>query len=111
MSTDLKDNLKRLAVCLAIGLVLALMVGDQEGNQADFGFAFKAAIFHPRVFVFLGIGILIYLAMTFWPRVVPYLGRAGVRPLAAGAASVVAAYGLLNWTDDTNLADGKISTL
>ncbi|MFL6060075.1 MAG: branched-chain amino acid ABC transporter permease [Marmoricola sp.] len=111
MSIEMKDNLKRLAACLAIGLVLALMVGDQEGNQADFGFAFKAALLHPRVFVFLGIGVVLYLAMTFWPRVVPYLTRAGMRPLAAGAASVVAAYGLLNWSDNGNLADGKLSTL
>ncbi|MCW2784103.1 MAG: branched-chain amino acid transporter permease [Marmoricola sp.] len=111
MSADVKTNLKRLLACLGLGVVLALMIGDQEGNQTDFGFAFKAAVFHPRILIFLGIGVLLYLAMTFRPRVAPYLTRAGVRPLAAGTASVVASYGLLNWSDSGNLTNGKLSTL
>ena len=37
--------------------------------------------------------------------------RPGVRPFVAGVASVVASYVLLNWTDNTDLADGKLGTL
>jgi ABC-type branched-subunit amino acid transport system permease subunit len=102
---------KRLAGCLALGVVLALMVGPQEGNQGDFGYAFRAAVFHPRIFLFLLIGVLVFVANVFWARIVPYIRRPGVRPFVAGVASVVASYGLLNWTDNTDLADGKLGTL
>jgi ABC-type branched-subunit amino acid transport system permease subunit len=111
MNSQLSDNLKRLAGCLALGVVLALMVGKQEGTQSDFGYAFRAAVFHPRIVIFLLIGVLIFLANMFWSRIVPYILRPGVRPLAAGAASVVAAYALLNWSDSGSLTDGKLSTL
>jgi ABC-type branched-subunit amino acid transport system permease subunit len=104
-------QLKRFAGCLALGVVLALMVGPQEGNQSDFGYAFKAAVFHPRIFIFLLIGVLVFVANVFWSRIVPYILRPGVRPFVAGVASVVASYGLLNWTDNTDLSDGKLSTL
>jgi ABC-type branched-subunit amino acid transport system permease subunit len=102
---------KRLAGCLALGVVLALMVGPQEGNQGDFGYAFKAAVFHPRIVIFLLIGVAIFVANVFWSRIVPYILRPGVRPFVAGVASVVASYALLNWTDNTDLSDGKLTTL
>jgi ABC-type branched-subunit amino acid transport system permease subunit len=105
------DHAKRLAGCLALGVVLALMVGPQEGNQSDFGYAFRAAVFHPRILVFLLIGVGIFVANLFWPRIVPYILRPGVRPFVAGVASVVASYALLNWTDNTDLNDGKLGTL
>jgi ABC-type branched-subunit amino acid transport system permease subunit len=105
------DHAKRLAGCLALGVVLALMVGPQEGHQSDFGYAFRAAVFHPRIIVFLLIGVGIFVANLFWSRIVPYIVRPGVRPFVAGVASVVASYALLNWTDNTNLADGKLGTL
>jgi ABC-type branched-subunit amino acid transport system permease subunit len=111
MNLSLSDHAKRLAGCLVLGVVLALMVGPQEGNQSDFGYAFKAAVFHPRIFVFLLIGVLIFVANLFWSRIVPYILRPGVRPFVAGVASVVASYGLLNWTDNGNLSDGKLGTL
>ncbi len=44
------------------------------------------AVVVPRIFVFLGIGVLLYLAITFGPRVKPYLTRPGLRPLGAGVA-------------------------
>jgi len=95
--------------CLALGFVLALIVGSQEGVQEDFGYAFRLAIFHPRVFIFLGIGVLVFLALTYWPRVVPYLFRPGVLPLAVGFITVVASLALLHWYDPEG--DGKFSAV
>jgi ABC-type branched-subunit amino acid transport system permease subunit len=109
--SELSIQLKRLGGCLALGFVLALMVGKQEGSQNDYGYAFRQAVFSPRIIVFLGIGVLIYLLMTFWPRVTPYLKRPGVRPLAAGAISVLAADTLLKWSDSGQIEGGKLNTL
>ena len=95
--------------CLALAFVLALIVGPQEGTQDDYGYAFRAAIFHPRVFVFLAIGLLAFLALTYWPKVVPYLYRPGVLPLTVGFVTVVASLTLLHWYDP--LGDGKFGTV
>ncbi len=95
--------------CLALAFVLALIVGPQEGTQDDYGYAFRAAIFHPRVFVFLAIGVLVFLALTYWPKVVPYLHRPGVLPLTVGFVTVVASLTLLHWYDP--LGDGKFGTV
>ncbi len=109
--SELSVQLKRLGGCLALGLVLALMVGKQEGSQNDYGLALREAVLNPRIFVFLGIGVLVYLLITFWPRVTPYLQRPGVRPLAAGAITVVVANGLLKWTDSGQIEGGKLGAL
>jgi ABC-type branched-subunit amino acid transport system permease subunit len=109
--SELSIHLKRLGGCLALGFVLALMVGPQEGSQNDYGLAFRKAVLEPRIFVFLGIGVLLYVLITFWPRVKPYLKRPGVRPLAAGAISVVAANALLKWTDSGQIERGKLNSL
>jgi ABC-type branched-subunit amino acid transport system permease subunit len=109
--SELSIHLKRLGGCLALGFVLALMVGKQEGSQNDYGLAFRQAVLGPRIFVFLLIGVLIYVLITFWPRITPYLKRPGVRPLAAGAISVVAANALLKWTDSGQIERGKLNSL
>ena len=95
--------------CLALAFVLALIVGPQEGTQDDYGYAFRAAIFHPRVFVFLAIGVVAFFALTYWPKVVPYLHRPGVLPLTIGFITVVASLTLLHWYDP--LGDGKFGTV
>ena len=41
--------IKRLIACLAGSFVLALMWGPQEGVQEDYGYAFRQAIFGPRI--------------------------------------------------------------
>jgi ABC-type branched-subunit amino acid transport system permease subunit len=104
-------HLRRLAGCLALAFVLALMIGNQEGTQLDFGFAFRKAVLGPRIIVFVIIGVLVYLAVTFWPYLKPYLRRPGIRPLAAGAISVVAGYALLKWTDSDQIDTGKLANL
>lgn len=109
--SELSIHLKRLAGCLALGFMLALMVGKHEGSQRDYGFAFREAVFGPRIIAFLGIGVLVYVLVTFWPRVIPYLKRPGVRPLAAGAVSVLAADALLKWTDSGEIDGGKLGGL
>ena len=92
-------SFKRLLACLAGSLVLAMMWGAQEGSQTDYGYAFRQSVLKPRVFVFLAIGVLLFLAISFWPRVVPYLTRPGIFPLAAGAITVLASQTLMRWYD------------
>ena len=99
--------LKRLGACLAAGVVFALMWGPQEGNQNDYGYAFRQAVFRPRILLFLGIGVLVFLAITYWSRFKPLLTRPGVWPLVAGASTVIAAMTLLHWEDP--VGNGKFS--
>jgi len=100
---------RRLLSCLLGSLVLALMWGPQEGSQTDYGFAFRQAILRPRVVVFLALGVLVFLGISFWPRVVPYLTRPGLWPLGAGAITVLAAQTLMHWYDAAG--DAKFGTV
>jgi ABC-type branched-subunit amino acid transport system permease subunit len=111
MSLTNRAALKRLIACLFGGFVLALMVGRQEGGQNDFGIAFREAIFGARIVVFLIIGLVIFVMITFWPRVVPYLTRPGVTPLGAGLLTVLAAQTVMNWYDPlaSSSGNGKFS--
>jgi ABC-type branched-subunit amino acid transport system permease subunit len=102
---------KRLAGCMALAFVLALMIGNQEGSQNDYGLAFREAIFSPRIILFIGVGLLVFAAMTFWPLITPFLLRPGVRPLAIGGLTVLVAQTLLKWSDDTRTGDGKFSSV
>ena len=100
MNTIAQPWVKRLVACLFGGVVLALMVGKQEGTSSgDFGVAFREAVAVPRIFVFLGIGLVIFLLITFWPLAVPYLHRPGVVPLASGVGFVVVGQTVMNWYD------------
>src|SRR5689334_2246626 len=99
MNPDRKALLARLGACLLGGIVLAIMIGPQEGTLTDFGISFREAVLRWRVLIFLGIGVAIFLAMTFWPYVRPYLRRPGVVPLAVGFIVVVIAQGVMNWYD------------
>lgn len=101
--------LGRLLACLAGALVLSLMWGPQEGSFGNFYFALKKGLFTPRVFVFLALGVLVFLAISFWPKVVPYLTRPGVWPLTAGALTVIAAQTLMHWADQ--IGDAKFGTV
>ncbi|WP_375483592.1 branched-chain amino acid ABC transporter permease [uncultured Jatrophihabitans sp.] len=90
---------KRLVACLAGGVVLAMMVGSQEGSQNDYGYGFRESVLKPRIVVFLVIGVLIFLALTFRTRLVPYVTRPGFWPLVSGALAVVAGQALMHWND------------
>lgn len=105
--------MRRLVACLVGGLVLALMVGKQEGNRNDFGIAFHEAVLKPRIAIFLAIGLVIFLLITFWPLAGPYLTRPGVTPLGAGVLTVVAAQTIMNWYDPlvNDTGNGKFSAV
>ena len=110
--TFLKNvHVKRFAACMVLAFVLALMIGNQEGSQNDYGLAFRQAIFSPRIFVFILVGALIWAAMTFWPLITPYLMRPGVRPLVIGGITVLVSMLLLKWSDDGRTDDGKFSSV
>jgi ABC-type branched-subunit amino acid transport system permease subunit len=94
-----KAWVKRLLGCLFGGFVLALMIGSQEGSQTDFGIAFNEATKAGRLLLFLLVGVVIFLLISFWPRVVPYLNRPGALPVGIGFLAVLAAMVLMHWYD------------
>jgi ABC-type branched-subunit amino acid transport system permease subunit len=94
-----KVLVRRLLACLLGGVVLAIMIGPQEGTLTDFGISFRQAVLRPRIFLFLAIGVLAFLAITFWPLVRPYIRRPGVVPMATGLVTVVVAQTVMNWYD------------
>ena len=103
---------KRLLACLFGGVVLALMVGNQEGTFNDFGIAFKEALWRPRVFIFLAIGVVIFLMITFWPLVRPYIRRPGVASAGTGVLVIIAAQTIMNWYDPlASVSSGKFGDL
>jgi ABC-type branched-subunit amino acid transport system permease subunit len=99
MNENASSLIKRLLACIAGGLVLALMVGNQEGSADDFGLAFHESILSLRVFVFIGIAVVVFLLITFYPLVRPYIKRPGVPPLVAGALAVIISQSVMNWFD------------
>jgi ABC-type branched-subunit amino acid transport system permease subunit len=113
MNIDTRATLRRLAACLFGGFVLALMVGRQEGSLTDFGISFRQAVISPRIFVFLLLGLVFFVMITFWPRVVPYLTRPGINPLGASLLAVIAAQTVMNWYDPlaSSTGNGKFSAV
>jgi ABC-type branched-subunit amino acid transport system permease subunit len=95
------DNptLRRLVSCLFGGFVLALMIGNQEGSQNDFGIAFREATSPLRLLGFLTIGLAAFLLMTFWPLVAPYVRHPGAVAVGAGFIFVFAGMTLTRWYD------------
>lgn len=110
-------TVKRLFGCLALGLVLSLMIGKQQGSRDDYYVGIKKALFGPsilgpRIILFLLVGVGVFFLITYWSRIKPYLGRPGIKPMAIGALGVVMGYVLLKWTDNSRAAaDGKLGTL
>jgi ABC-type branched-subunit amino acid transport system permease subunit len=113
MRSHVPGWVQRLLACLFGGVVLAIMVGRQEGTLTDFGISFHDAVFKPRIFIFLAIGLLIFALITFWPLVVPYLTRPGIYPLAAGLIVVIVAQTIMNWYDPlaSSSGSGKFSAV
>jgi hypothetical protein len=106
---ELAPLAKRLLACLAGGIVLALMWGQQEGSSEDYGLAFRQSVLNVRIVWFLALGVIAFLLITFWPRIQPYAVRPGVRPLFAGFVIVILAQGLLHWDDQ--VGDAKFGTV
>ncbi len=94
-----RPDVKRLISCLLGGFVLALIVGDQEGSQEDFGISFSTATSLPRLALFLLIGLLIFLALSFWPKLAPFVRRPGAIGIIIGFLAVLVAMTLMHWYD------------
>jgi ABC-type branched-subunit amino acid transport system permease subunit len=104
----------RLFSCLLGGVVLAMMVGNQQGTQNDFHVAFKDAWFKDfRVVWFLLIGLVVFFLITFWPLVAPFVERPGIKPLGAGFLVILAAQTIMNWYDPlaSSKGSGKFSAV
>jgi ABC-type branched-subunit amino acid transport system permease subunit len=99
---------RRLLACLAGSVVLAMMVGTQQGSQQDYGLTFRESVLNVRIVWFLLIGVLAFLVITYRDIVTPYIRRPGVRPLVIGVLVLVAAFFLMKWYDP--LGDGKFGT-
>ncbi len=90
---------KRLLACLFGGFVLAIMIGDQEGSQDDFGISFRNAVSGVRLPLFLLVGVAIFFAVTFWPRLAPDIRRPGAVGVGSSFLAVLAAMTLMHWYD------------
>jgi ABC-type branched-subunit amino acid transport system permease subunit len=102
-------TLRRLAACLFGGFVLALMVGNQEGSQNDFGIAFREATSPLRLLAFLAVGFGAFLVLTFWSLIAPYVRHPGAVPVFAGLGVVLAGMTLTRWYDPVGKL-GPVST-
>jgi len=104
----LPPAVSRLLACLGGSVVLAMMVGTQQGSQQDYGLAFRESVLDVRIIWFLLLGVLAFLALTYRDVVTPYVRRPGVRPLVIGVLVLVASFFLMKWYDP--LGDGKFGT-
>src|SRR5580704_11977604 len=92
-------TLRRLVACLFGGFVLALMVGNQEGSQNDFGVSFRHATSPLRLVTFLAIGAAAFLVLTFSSLLVRYVRLPGAVAVGTGFAVVFAGMTLTRWYD------------
>jgi ABC-type branched-subunit amino acid transport system permease subunit len=104
----LPPAVSRLLACLGGAVVLAMMVGTQQGSQQDYGLAFRQSVLDVRIIWFLLLGVLAFLALTYRDVVTPYVRRPGIRPLIVGVLVLVASFFLMKWYDP--LGDGKFGT-
>jgi ABC-type branched-subunit amino acid transport system permease subunit len=102
-----KATLKRFLSCLGGGFVMALMLGNQEGSQNDFGTSFRHATAFGRLLVFLGLGVVIFFLVSLWPLLRKYIHRPGAASVLAGFIAVLAAMTVMNWYDPV----GKFNAL
>src|SRR5579863_590492 len=56
-------DLRRLFACVAGFLVLAVMLGPNGGPAAPLS-GFTGSLFTPQVLIFVGLGVVLWLAMT-----------------------------------------------
>ena len=89
----------RALACLGGAVVLALMVGPQQGSKSDYGLTFREQVLNVRIIWFLLIGVLVFLAITYQDVVRRYASRPGVRPLMGGLLVLLASYFLMRWYD------------
>src|SRR4051812_25859496 len=96
---NLPDWVGRAVACLLGSVVLAIMVGPQQGSRDDYGLTFREQVLSARIVWFLLIGVLVFLAISYRDIVRRYASRPGVRPLIAGVLVLLASYFLMRWYD------------
>jgi len=106
-----KAALKRLLASLGGGFVFALMWGPQEGtNTGDFGIAFFQAMglrkshsmswhFPWRLLIFLALGVAVFLIVSTWRYVAPFVRSPGSLPLLLGFITILLSQTAMNWDD------------
>ena len=67
-------RLRRLAACLLAAVVFALMTGP-SGSLTDPVAGFKGALFDSRLWIFLGLGLLLWLILVVHEKVAPAARR------------------------------------
>ncbi|MGZ4546036.1 MAG: branched-chain amino acid ABC transporter permease [Blastococcus sp.] len=105
---SLPPAVTRLLACLGGAVVLAMMVGPQQGSKQDYGLGFRESVLNVRIVYFLLLGVLLFLAITYQGVVRKHIRRPGVRPLIVGVLVLLASYFLMKWYDP--LGDGKFRT-
>ena len=105
-----KPSVQRFALCIVGSLVLAVMTGPEGTNSAPTS-GFTGSLQSPRVFYFLGIGLLLFAAVSVWQsyaaamtalarsfgdRVMAAIAQRWVR-LCAAAAAVAAGFAWVSW--------------
>src|SRR3954471_8654629 len=106
----LPDWVGRAVACLLGSIVLALMVGPQQGSKDDYGLTFREQVLNVRIIGFLIIGVLVFFAITYRDVVTRYARRPGVRPLIVGVLVLLASYFLMRWYDPLG-KNGKFAGL
>jgi ABC-type branched-subunit amino acid transport system permease subunit len=103
--------------CFVGAVVLALMVGPQQGSRDDYGLTFRHQVLNVRIIWFLLLGAAVFFAITYRETVSRYARRPGVRPLIVGVLILLASYFLMRWYDPlgnngkfAGLADAVSST-
>src|SRR4051812_13369627 len=96
---NLPDWVGRAVACLLGSVVLAIMVGPQQGSRDDYGLTFREQVLSARIVWFLLIGVLVFLAISYRDIVARYAKRPGVRPLIVGVLVLLASYFLMKWYD------------
>jgi ABC-type branched-subunit amino acid transport system permease subunit len=89
----------RAIACFVGAVVLALMVGPQQGSRDDYGLTFRHQVLNIRIIWFLLLGAAVFLAITYREIVSRYARRPGVRPLIVGVLILLASYFLMRWYD------------
>ena len=70
----------RALACLLGAVVLAMMVGPQQGSRDDYGLTFRHQVLNVRIIGFLVLGAAVFFAITYRETVSRYARRPGVRP-------------------------------
>ncbi|GCD88101.1 branched-chain amino acid ABC transporter permease [Nocardioides sp. LS1] len=101
------ESARRLLMCLVGSVIVAMMWGPQQGTPDDYGYGLKQAVLEPRIFIFLGLGVLVFFLAPRADQLKERLSKPGAGLFAAAAAGVMVARTLLHWYDP--VGEGKFA--